>query len=107
LATRNQRSQEANSAAQPPLGKELVNMTTQTTTPKLSTVERLLEEVDEWSGRVAKIRQRMSRLRPGSDPYLDMLSDLWVELNWREQKTKHAAEAIDAFQESLPEDEAD
>lgn len=30
-------------------------MPTQTTTPKLSTVERLLEEVDEWSGRVAKV----------------------------------------------------
>ena len=80
-------------------------MVTQTTTPKLSTLERLLEEVDEWSGRVAKIRQRMSRLPPGSEPYLEMLSDLWVELTWLEQKAKHAAEAVDAFQESLPEDE--
>jgi len=80
-------------------------MATQTTTPKFSTVERLLEEVDDWSGRVAKIRQRMSRLRPGSEPYLDMLSELWVELNWLEQKAKHAAEAVDALQESLPESE--
>ncbi len=79
-------------------------MATQTTTPELSTVERLLEEVGEWSGRVAKIRRRMSRVRPGSEPYLDILSDLWVELTWLEQKAKHAAEAIDAFQESRPED---
>lgn len=81
-------------------------MATETTTPRLSTVERLLEEVDEWSGRVAKIRQRMSRLRPGSDPYLEILSDLWVELTWLEQKAKHAAEAVDAFQESLPEEKS-
>jgi hypothetical protein len=80
-------------------------MATQTTTPKLSTIERLLDEVDEWSGRVAKIRQRMSRVRPGSEPYLDLLSELWVELNWLEQKAKHAAEAVDALQESLPESE--
>ncbi len=80
-------------------------MATQTTTPNLSTVERLLEEVDEWCGRVAQIRKRMSRLHPGSEPYLDMLSDLWVELSWLEEKTKHAAQAVDAFQESLPEDE--
>jgi hypothetical protein len=70
-----------------------------------NTVERLLEEVDEWSGRVAKIRQSMIRVPPGSEPYQDMLSDLWVELTWLEQKAKHAAEAVDAFQESLPEDE--
>ena len=63
-------------------------------------MERLLEEVDEWSGRVAKIRQRMSRLRPGREPYLEVLSDLRVELTWLEQKAKHAAEAVDAFQES-------
>ena len=81
-------------------------MATETTTPRLSTVERLLEEVDEWSGRVSKIRQRMSRLRPGSEPYLEVLSDLWVELTWLEQKAKHAAEAVDAFQESLPEKES-
>jgi len=47
----------------------------------------------------------MSRLRPGSEPYLELLSDLWVELTWLEQKAKHAAEAVDAFQESLPEEE--
>ena len=81
-------------------------MATETTTRKLSTVERLLEEVDEWSGRVAKIRRRMSHLRPGSEPYLEILSDLWVDLTWLEQKAKHAAEAVEAFQESLPEEES-
>ena len=82
-------------------------MATETTTRRLSTVERLLEEVDEWSGRVAKIRRRMSHLRHGSEPYLEILSDLWVDLTLLEQKAKHAAEAVEAFQESLPEKRAD
>jgi hypothetical protein len=34
-----------------------------------------------------------------------MLSDLWVKRNWLQQRAKHAAEAVDAFQESLPEGE--
>lgn len=75
------------------------------TAPSLNTVETLVNEAEEWSGHVLKIRRKMRRLRPGSEAYLDLLSDLWVELNWLELKAKHAAQAIDRFEETLPDDE--
>jgi len=34
------------------------------------TVERLIEEVEEWSGRVHKIRQKMTRTKREGEPYL-------------------------------------
>ena len=79
-------------------------MTTKTA-PRLETVERLIEEVEGWSGRVHKIRQKMSRVKRESDPYQDLLSELSVELFWLKMKAEVAAEAIDGYHESLPEDE--
>ena len=73
--------------------------------PRLDTVERLVEEVEEWSGRVHRIRQKMSRVKRESDPYQDLLSELSVEVDWLKMKAEAAAEAIDEYQESLPEDE--
>jgi uncharacterized coiled-coil DUF342 family protein len=75
------------------------------TAPRLDTVERLIEEVEEWSGRVHRIRQKMSRVKRESDPYQDLLSELSVEVDWLKMKAEAAAEAIDEYQESLPEDE--
>jgi len=75
------------------------------TAPRLDTVEGLIEEVEEWSGRVHRIRQKMSRVERESDPYQDLLSELSVELDWLKMKAEVAAEAIDEYHESLPEDE--
>jgi uncharacterized coiled-coil DUF342 family protein len=75
------------------------------TAPTLETVERLLDEVEEWSGRAQKIRQKMARVKRGSEAYQDLLADLWVELDWLKMKAEVAAEAIDEYQESLPEEE--
>jgi chromosome segregation ATPase len=75
------------------------------TAPRLDTVEGLIEEVEEWSGRVHRIRQKMSRVKRESDPYQDLLSELSVELDWLKMKAEVAAEAIDEYHESLPEDE--
>jgi len=71
-------------------------------TPSLSTVERLLDEVDEWYGRVQRIRQKLGPLRRGSDAYLDLLPDLDVELDTLKLKTQHALEALEEFEDSLP-----
>ena len=79
-------------------------MTTKTA-PRLETVGRLIEEVEEWSGRVHKIRQKMSRVKRETDPYQDLLSELSVELDWLKMKAEAAAEAIDEYHESLPEDD--
>jgi hypothetical protein len=73
------------------------------TAPSLSTVERLLDEVDEWYGRVQGIRQKLVLLRRGSEAYLDLLPDLDVELDTLRLKTQHALEALEEFEDSLPE----
>jgi hypothetical protein len=79
-------------------------MTTKTA-PRVETVERLIEEVEEWSGRVHKIRQKMSRVKRENEPYQDLLCQLSVELFWLKMKAEVAAEAVDEYQDSLPEDE--
>jgi len=73
------------------------------TAPNLSTVERLLEEVDECCGRVQEVRQRLAPLPRGSEAYLDLLPDLDVELDTLRLKTQHALEALEEFEDSLPE----
>jgi hypothetical protein len=73
------------------------------TSPNLSTVERLLDEVDEWFGRVQEVRHRLGRLPRGSEAYLDLLPDLDVELDTLRLKSQHALEALEEFEDSLPE----
>jgi len=73
------------------------------TAPNLSTVERLLDEVDEWCGRVQEVRQTLGRLPRASEAYLDLLPDLEVELDTLRLKTQHALEALEEFEDSLPE----
>ncbi len=72
------------------------------TIPTVETVERLVDEVDEWYGRVRKIRQKMGRLKCGSEAYQNLLADLWVELDWLTMKAEAAATTIDEYQDSLP-----
>jgi hypothetical protein len=62
-------------------------------------------EVAQWYERVRKVRQKMSRVKLGSEAYQDLLSELWVELDWLKMKAEVAADAIDEYQESLPEDD--
>jgi len=73
------------------------------TLPNLSTVERLLDEVDEYCGRVQKIRRSMASLPRGSEAYLDLLPDLEVDLDVLRLKTQHAREVLEEFEDSLPE----
>jgi len=72
---------------------------------KAETVERLIDEVEEWSERVHKLRQKLGRVKRESEPYQGLLSELSVELFWLKMKAEAAAEAIDEYHESLPEDE--
>lgn len=74
------------------------------TTPTLEAVERLFDEVDEWYGRVHRIRQKLGRLKRGSEPYLDLLPDLWTEVDVLSRKAQYAAEMLDEFEESLTDD---
>jgi hypothetical protein len=45
----------------------------------------------------------MTRVERGSDQ--DLLCELWVELDWLKVKAEVAADAVDGYQESLPEDD--
>jgi len=74
------------------------------TTPTLETIERPFDEVDEWYGRVHRVRQRLGRLKRGSEPYLDLLPDLWTEVDVLGRKAQYAAEMLDEFEESLTDD---
>jgi hypothetical protein len=74
------------------------------TAPTLATIERLFDEVDEWYGRVQKIRQKLGRLQRGSEAYLDLLPDLWTEADVLSRKAQYAAEMLDEFEESLTDD---
>ena len=73
------------------------------TVPNPSTAEWLLDEVDEWFGRVQEIRHRLALLPRGSEAYLDLLPDLDVELDALRLKAQHALEALEEFEDSLPE----
>jgi len=75
------------------------------TAPNLSTVERFLDEVDEYYGNVRRIRQKLSRVKRGSNAYLDLLPELWVQVDWLRLKAETAAKALDDFEESLPEED--
>jgi hypothetical protein len=69
--------------------------------PSLSTVERSLQEVDEYLEKFQKLRNRLSRLRPGSDAYLNLLPDVEVALDVPRSKPEHAHEALEIFEDTL------
>ena len=73
--------------------------------PTLSTIERLLDEVEEYSGRLQKVRHKLNRLRQGSEAYLNVLPDLEIVLDVLRSKAEHAHEALEEFEESLTDTE--
>lgn len=75
------------------------------TTPRLSTVESKLDEVEECARNIIGLRRRLKRLKPGSDAYHDLLPDLWVQLEVLSPKLKHALQFLDEYEESLPDEE--
>lgn len=66
--------------------------------PTLSTVEKLLDEVDEWYGRVRKIRRELRRVPRGSEAYLDLLPDLSVEVEVLNHKAGYAAQIVEEYE---------
>jgi hypothetical protein len=72
--------------------------------PSLETIEGILDEVDEYYNRVSRIRQKLRRHKRGSEPYLDLLPDLEVELSVLKNKAAWAEEVIERFEDSLTDD---
>ncbi len=70
----------------------------------LDTIEAILDEVEEYSDIVQKLRRKLSRLPRASERYLDLLAELEVELDVLNGKVEWAHEVIEKFNESLPDD---
>ena len=72
--------------------------------PTLATVERMLDEVEEYARNVQELRRKLRRLKPGGAAYHDILPDLSVQLDVLNTKVKHAWQALEEHEESLPEE---
>jgi len=73
------------------------------TIPTLATLDRLFAEVEESFERLQKVRRRLGHLKRGSEAYLDLLPELEVQVDVLRSKAEHAHEALEAFEDSLPE----
>jgi len=68
-------------------------------------VEGLIVDFEESYERIRTARQKMRAANRGADACQDLLSELSVYLDWLKMKAEVAADAIDEYQESLPEEE--
>ncbi len=73
--------------------------------PSLSTIGRMLDDVEEYVHAVESLRRKLKRHKPGSASYHDLLPDLSVQLDVLRLKAEHAAEALEEYEESLPEED--
>jgi len=71
--------------------------------PSLSTIEQMLDEVEEYSVEVQALRHRLRRHKLGSPSYHDLLPEFAVKLDVLKLKTEHAVQALEEYEESLPE----
>ena len=51
-----------------------------------------------------RMMNRLERHKSGSPSYHDLLPELAVQLDVLKLKTEHAAQALEAYEESLPEE---
>ncbi len=73
--------------------------------PDLTTIEGMLDEVGEYAREFEAARRKLKQHAPGSAAYNDLLPDLSVQLDVLRLKAKHASQALDQYQDSLPEDD--
>ena len=74
-------------------------------TTSLATIEGMLDDVEEYAHAVEALRRDLKRYKVGSPAYYDLLPDLCVQLDVLRLKVEHALEALDEYEDSLPEDE--
>ena len=75
------------------------------TIPSLSTIQRMLDEVEEYAPAVQALLHKLKRHKAGSAAYHDLLPDLSVQLDVLRLNTEHAAQALEEYEESLPEED--
>ena len=62
-----------------------------------------MDEVDETASILKEFRRKVARAKPGLPVYLDMLPELETQLFLLNLKTQTAHDALEEYQESLPE----
>ena len=65
----------------------------------------MLDEVEEHAHAVEALRRRLKRHKTGSPSYHDLPPEIAVQLDVLKLKTEHAGQALDEYEESLPEEE--
>ena len=65
----------------------------------------MLDEVEDYARAVEALHRRLKRHKTGSPSYHDLLPELAVQLDVLKLKTEHAAQALEEYEESLPEEE--
>jgi O-phosphoseryl-tRNA(Cys) synthetase len=73
--------------------------------PSLSTIEQLLDDVEEYARAVEVLHRTLQRYKSGSPSYHDLLPELTVQLDVLKLKAEHATQALEEYEESLPESE--
>jgi hypothetical protein len=66
------------------------------------TIEVLASELDDCCARVHKAREKMRKLRPGSEAYVNSLTDLSIVAFETHLKAQSVTEAVDEFHDTLP-----
>jgi len=105
LAAGNCSLQTDDHASVPPTDQELVKLMITKTVPDLATIEGMLDEVGEFARGFEAARRKLKQHRTGSAAYYELLPDLSVQLDVLRLKAKHASQALDQYQESLPTDD--
>jgi hypothetical protein len=70
--------------------------------PTAHTVEVLVNELADSVQRFQAALEKFRVTKPGTEPYRERLSDLEIELFDLQLKARHAHEAVDEFEGSLP-----
>ncbi len=64
----------------------------------------MLDEVEEYSRSLEALRRRLRRHKPGSAAYHDLLPELSVQFDVLKLKIEHASQALEDYEDSLPEE---
>jgi hypothetical protein len=62
----------------------------------------MLDEVQEYAHAVEAVRHKLKHHKVGSAAYHDLLPDLSVQLDVLRLKAEYAAQALEEYEESLP-----
>ncbi|MGH9406786.1 MAG: hypothetical protein ACRD3D_13240 [Terriglobia bacterium] len=80
-------------------------MATKTIAPSVRTLDHLLDEAEEYSKEFLRLRAKMSRLKSGSEPYLDLMADMAIAALSVKLKMESVQEEADAIILAMPDDD--